>query len=97
MAFKIVISEAAKKDFEEQYLYYRLVATKKVADKFFKAFQGTVRVLSQNPYFRISHDNFRMIPVQNYPFIVFFFLDEKEQSIVIARVFHTSQNPKKYP
>lgn len=97
MGFRIIISDEAKLDLEKHYLYYREFANKKVADNFFKSFEQGKNSISENPYFQIWFDEFRALPLKKYPFIIFFFIDLEENIIVIARVFHTSQNPKKYP
>ncbi|WP_312206708.1 type II toxin-antitoxin system RelE/ParE family toxin [Epilithonimonas hominis] len=97
MAFKVIISDEAKLDLENSYLYYRENASKKVADNFIKDFRKSIKIISDNPYFKIWFEEFRAKPLGKYPFLVFFSVDKKESTIVIARVFHTSQNPEKYP
>ena len=70
---------------------------KKVADNFIKDFNKIRKTISENPYFKIWFEDFRAVPLKKYPFLIFFLVDEKENIILIARVFHTSQNPEKYP
>jgi len=97
MAFKVIISDEAKLDLENSYQYYRENANKKVADNFIKEFRKSIKIISDNPYFKIWFDDFRVKLLAKYPFLIFFSVDKKENIIVIARVFHTSQNPEKYP
>ncbi|WP_027384409.1 type II toxin-antitoxin system RelE/ParE family toxin [Epilithonimonas caeni] len=97
MAFKVIISDEAKLDLENSYLYYQENASKKVADNFIKDLRKSIKIISDNPYFKIWFEEFRAKPLGKYPFLVFFSVDKKESTIVIARVFHTSQNPEKYP
>lgn len=97
MAFKVIISDEAKLDLENSYLYYREKASKKVADNFIKDFRKSIKIISDNPYFKIWFEEFRAKPLVKYPFLIFFSFDNKENIILIARVFHTSQNPEKYP
>lgn len=97
MAFKVIISDEAKIDLEYSYLYYRENANKKVADNFIKDFNKIRTTISDNPYFKIWFEDFRAVPLKKYPFLIFFSIDEKENIILVARVFHTSQNPEKYP
>ena len=97
MEFKIVISAEAQRDLEEHYLYYREFANKKVAYQFFKSFETTKNSIAKNPYFRIWFDDFRGFPLKKFPFIIFYFIDAEKNTIVISRLFHTSQNPEKYP
>ncbi|WP_312194854.1 type II toxin-antitoxin system RelE/ParE family toxin [Epilithonimonas vandammei] len=97
MAFKVIISDEAKLDLENSYLHYWENASKKVADNFIKDFRKSIKIISDNPYFKIWFEEFRAKPLGKYPFLVFFSVDKKESTIVIARVFHTSQNTEKYP
>ncbi|MGV3545664.1 MAG: type II toxin-antitoxin system RelE/ParE family toxin [Pedobacter sp.] len=96
MAYKVVISDEAKIDLKEHYLYYKKAASKKVADGFFNDFDSTRKAIAKSPYFRIWFDNFRAVPLKKYPFIVFYLISS-DNIILIARIFHTSQNPEKYP
>lgn len=97
MAFKVIISDEAKLDLENSYLYYQENANKKVADNFFKDFRKSIKIISVNPYFKIWFDEFRAKPLSKYPFLLFFSVDDKKDIILVARVFHTSQNPENYP
>lgn len=97
MAFKVIISDEAKLDLENSYLYYREKANKKVADNFIKDFRKSIKIISDNPYFKIWFEDFKAKPLSKYPFLIFFSVDKKENIILIARVFHTSQNPEKHP
>lgn len=97
MAFKIIISDEAKADLEHSYLYYKTKITKKIADNFFKDFKSSLNTISKNPYFKIWFEDFHGKLMKKYPFLIFYTIDKDAKVIVIARVFHTSQNPEKYP
>ncbi len=97
MAFKIIISDEAKADVEHSYLYYKTKVNKKVADNFFKDFKLSLNIISKNPYFKIWFEDFHGKLMKRYPFLVFYTVDKDSETIVIGRVFHTSQNPEKYP
>lgn len=97
MAFKIIYSEEANKDLQNGIEYYIENASKKVADKFYKSVRQSVKSLKTNPYYQIRSGNFRALPLKNYPFLIFFSVSESENTVLIARIFHASQNPGKYP
>jgi toxin ParE1/3/4 len=97
MAFKVMISDEAKIDVEHSYLYYKTKVSKKTADQFFKDFKSSLYIISKNPFFRIWFENYHAKPMKKYPFLVFYIVNKDENTVVIARVFHTSQNPEKYP
>ena len=71
MAFKVIISEEAKFDLEEQYLYYREFANKKIADDFFISFDRIRKTISKNPFFKIWLNDIHGVPLKKYPFVVF--------------------------
>lgn len=97
MAYKILVSVEAQNDIENSFLYYRDHAGKRVADNFLKDVRNSLRVISQNPFFKIRYDSFRAKPLKKYPFLIFFTIDTVDENILVARVFHTAQNPRKYP
>jgi toxin ParE1/3/4 len=96
MAFRIIISDEAKIDIEHSYLYYQTKVNKKVAIQFFKEFKSSLHIISKNPFFKIWFENVHAKPMKKFPFLIFYVVDKDENTIVIARVFHTSQNPEKY-
>lgn len=97
MVFKVIIAKEAKIDIENSYLYYQTKVNKKVANNFLKEFKSSVYAISKNPFFKLWFDDFHAKPIKKYPFIIFYTIDKIENIILIARVFHTSQNPEKYP
>ncbi|WP_435525902.1 type II toxin-antitoxin system RelE/ParE family toxin [Chryseobacterium indoltheticum] len=97
MEFKILVSKEAQSDLENAFLYYRENVNKKVATEFLKDFRKTPTAIWQNPYFKIWHDDFRGKLMKKHPFIIFYLMDIKENTIIVSRIFHTSQNPEKYP
>ncbi|ANF49179.1 hypothetical protein A0O34_00790 [Chryseobacterium glaciei] len=97
MGYKIIISDEAKIDIEHSYLYYKTKVNKKVANQFFKEFKSSLNIISKNPFFKIWFDDFHGKPMKKYPFLIFYIVDRENLTIVVARVFHTSQSPEKYP
>ncbi|WP_312422824.1 type II toxin-antitoxin system RelE/ParE family toxin [Epilithonimonas sp.] len=51
MAFKVIISDEAKSDLENSYLYHLENASKKIADNFIKDFRKSIKIISDNPHF----------------------------------------------
>lgn len=95
MTFKVLFSKEARLDLFEHTEYYHQSAGKKIAKVFYTEVQQTIKVLKSYPYFQISHDSFRKIPLKKFPFVIFYTIIE--DSILIVRIFHTAQNPKNYP
>ena len=77
--------------------YYKEKDSLKVAQNFLKDYEKTLYKIKQNPYYQIYYKNFRGLPLKKFPYIVFYTIDENLKVITIKAIFHTSQNPGKYP
>ncbi len=56
-----------------------------------------INSISRNPFFQIRYSNVRCLPVNKFPYIIHFLLDEKRKTAYIISILHTSQNPDKWP
>jgi len=97
MAYKIITSPEASRDIVNSFEYYKNLAGKKVADSFFTNVKLTVNKLKKVAYFQKIHNDFHRLPLKIFPFIIIYKIDKEKKIIKIFRVFHTSQNPEKYP
>lgn len=97
MAYKIITNPEANRDIVNFFEYYKNVAGKKVANSFFKDFKFTVNKLQKVAYFQKIHNDFHRLPLRVFPFIIIYKIEKQIETIKIFRVFHTSQNPEKYP
>ena len=94
MDFELRISPKAIDEIENAFQYY-LTISEKVAYEFNDELAEILDRLELNPYFQIRYKEIRAIPLRVFPFLVFFSIENK--IIYIHSVFHTSQNPEKYP
>ena len=78
-------------------MYYASLNIENVVENFLNAFQEVLNILEKYPFFEIRMNSYRTIAIQNFPYILFFEVFEDERIVKIVSVFHTSQNPKKYP
>ncbi|KEY19553.1 type II toxin-antitoxin system RelE/ParE family toxin [Kaistella antarctica] len=97
MDFRVQITLVAKTNQKQAVAYYKEKATLKVAQNFLKDYEKTLYKIKQNPYYQIYYKNFRGLPLKKFPYIVFYTIDENLKVITIKAIFHTSQNPGKYP
>ena len=97
MAYKIIISPIAIKNIDNAIRYYVENASKKVAQNFLKEFKAVYKSLEKNPFYQFHDTNYRFLPFKKFPYILFFIVDEATQTVFLNAVFHTSQNPCKYP
>ena len=94
--YKIKISLNAQDEIENALLFYRNISIK-LADKFISTILKTYTLLEKNPYFNIRYKNYRAISISQFPYLLFFEIDEQNQIVYILSCFHTSQNTDKYP
>ena len=64
---------------------------------FLNDYRVTYKALQKNPFYRFHDNNYRFIPFSKFPYIAFFILDESSKTVFLNAVFHTSQNPSKFP
>ncbi|MGB6082845.1 hypothetical protein [Moheibacter sp.] len=60
-----------------------------------KNWEKVLNTLEFSPHFQIRYREIRAIPFPAFPYLVFYSVENKIVSI--HSVFHTSQNPDKYP
>lgn len=97
MNYKIIVSPIASQNIEDAVEYYICKASKKVALDFLKDYRKTYKALQTNPFYQFHDNNYRFLPFDKFPYIAFFIVDEPSETIFLNAVFHTSQNPDKYP
>ena len=97
MSYKIIVSPIASRNIEEAIEYYLSKASKKVALDFLKDYKTTYQALQINPFYQFHDTNYRFLPFDKFPYIAFFIIDEPSKTVFLNAIFHTSQNPDKYP
>jgi len=96
MAFEIIILKSAQLDLEQALDYYQNINAKTL-QKFNKNLQSAYKTLQNNPFFKISHSDYRVLPIQKFPYLLVFTVDQNAKIIKIYSIFHTAQNPNKLP
>lgn len=97
MNYKVIVSPIALKNIEEAVEYFILKATKKVALDFLNDYKSIYKALQVNPFYQLHDNNYRFLPFKKFPYIAFFIVDELSKTVFLNAIFHTSQNPEKYP
>lgn len=92
--YKSIILPLAKEDIHEAALWYN-----KRQDGLGKRFTAEVRekvhFIRQNPNAsNIRYDGVRTAVLNVFPFMVHFTIEEKNKTIIISAVLHTSRNPE---
>lgn len=97
MNYKIIVSPTASKNIDNAITYYIKEVSKKVAIDFLKDYKKTYKALQKNPFYQFHDTNYRFLPFDKFPYIAFYIVDESSQTVYLNAIFHTSQNPNKYP
>ncbi len=97
MPYNILVTPKASQQMDEALEYYINWANKKVADNLLEEIFNAFKILKISPAFPVKTKNYRVFTLKQYPYILFFQILEETQTVKILALFHTSQNPEKYP
>ena len=93
MTYKILLSRRANYEIIQSIDWYNS-QKKGLGKRFYSNISDNIRIVKKNPFaFACRYKNFRCVPLNVFPFILVYFIDE-HNIIVISAVFHTSRNPE---
>lgn len=95
MAFKIKIEPDARLDIQESIDWYDK-QQKGLGKKFHAPILNSIERLVKSPHFEMRYDNVHCLPLNKYPFMIHFTIDEAQKIVVVRAIFHTSLNPEKW-
>lgn len=95
MAFMLVIDPRAIKDIQGAIDYYDEQQAG-LGLRFEAAVNKHLLILEKNPFFRKRYHDVHCIPINKYPYMVHFTIDENLQIVSVRAVFHTALDPKKW-
>lgn len=95
MTFKIKIEPDARLDIQEAINWYNLKQPG-LGKKLYLAIISRIEGLAKNHHFEIRYDNVRCLPIDKFPCMIQFTIDELKSLVVIRAVFHTSLHPEKW-
>ena len=96
MNFTIVIEPRALADIQNGIDYYDGLRIG-LGEKFSLAVDKHIDYLYTNPFFQTSYDDYRALPIEKFPFIILFYIDEITNTVFVSAIFNTYQDPEKYP
>jgi len=92
--YKAVILPLAKEDILEAAIWYNK-QQKGLGKRFTTEVREHVHFIRQNPKApNIRYKNVRTAVLNMFPFLVHYTIDERNKTIVVSAVLHTSRNPK---
>jgi mRNA-degrading endonuclease RelE of RelBE toxin-antitoxin system len=96
MVYNLTILPQAQEEIQKAFEYYGNLSFLALTN-FDKELEEVYQNLEINPFYQVRYKHLRAIPFKSFPFLVFFDVDQDNAVIYIYSVFHTSQNPDKYP
>ncbi len=92
--YKSVILPLAKEDIREAAKWYNK-RQNGLGKRFTAEVREKVHFIRQNPKAsNVRYDDVRTAVLNVFPFMVHFTIDEKNETIIISAVLHTSRNPE---
>ncbi len=68
----------------------------RLGEKFKTNLNKYIESLSINPYYAFKYKDFRCLHIRQFPFLILFYINERDKIVLINAIFNTYQNPKKY-
>ena len=96
MNYKIVFLKPASKELEESFAWYE---NKKpdLGLEFVVEIEYYLNLIENNPFLFEKYDDkddLRRIPLIRFPFLIIYWIEEREKIIYIDAVFHSKRKPK---
>ena len=95
MAYTLFIDPRAIQDVQEAIDYYDEQQAG-LGKRFESALNKRLLTLETNPLFRVRYDNVRCLPLEKFPYMVHFTVDQENSQVTVRAVFHTSRDPKQW-
>lgn len=93
--YKIEFLKPAEIEFGEAFDWYEEQQTG-LGKRFFGEISHYLKSIAENPYkFSAKYDNqLHFAPLKIFPYLVVYWVDEKQMIVYVVSVFHTSRNPQ---
>jgi plasmid stabilization system protein ParE len=94
LSYKLKIDIDALTDIQQAVEWYHLQSPG-LGSRFKGQVKKQINGLKSNPLkFSVKYKSVRCCKVDKFPFLIHFYVDEKNKIVAIFAVFHTSRNPK---
>lgn len=91
--FTVLFQNEALLHLQKAIDYYN-IQQPKLGKRFALIVKKTANQLEINPFFQIRYDNIRCLPVDKFPFMLHFIVNEEQKWVRIYAILHTSLNPE---
>lgn len=93
--YSVIFHPLAEKEFFESFEYYENQISG-LGNDFIKTIDKTINIISKTPQvFPFKHKKLQEASLKKFPFVIVYKVNEKQKTIFILSVFHTSRNPSK--
>jgi len=92
MAFKILIEPEVHQDIQSGIDYYN-ERQPGLGRKFHAEVSAYFKKLKTHPFYQKRYNNVRCLPLQKFPYMVHFTVDEKQKIVIIQAVLSTYLDP----
>lgn len=94
MPFTIVLDPRAVQDIQESIDYYEdqepgLGRQLEHVDHYFS-------LLIKNPFFQVRYDSVHCLPLNRFPHMIHYTVNDEKKEITIRALFHTAKDPKEW-
>lgn len=96
MAYSIIVSPRAQKEIEHAIDYYTLYSTN-APKKFIQSLAKAYITLQNNPSFKIQYKDVRALKLTDFPYSLFFVINQANNTVQIIACFHNKRNPDNRP
>ena len=94
--YEIEIKPKAAAQIREAAIWYTK-KQKEIGLFFLNEIESAFDAISINPFYAIRYKDLRGFVLKKFPFLILYRINEKQMAITIFAVFHTAQDPNKYP
>ncbi len=95
MGYKVVTSKAARNQIHKSYNFYE-DRQDGLGVRFYTDLKNAIAYLIDDPYlFSVKYNNWRELKLSLFPYLIIY--EIVNDIVIVAGVFHTSQDPQKKP
>lgn len=95
MVFSIKSEPEAQEDIQEGIDWYNKIQPG-LGRRFHLEVKSKILKLKTNPFFQIRYDDVHCLPLEKFPFMIHYTINEADKIITIKAVFNTSKNPENW-
>ena len=94
MLYSLKLRDKASEEIMEAFLWYE-EQQEGLGEKFKAKIHDKLVRICQNPlHYKNSYRKFREALTDVFPFLIVYYIDEVQNSVIVIAIFHTSRNPK---